>query len=303
MLALLYPLSLSAQFVSSTIWLDIRDQTGGHDSLVFGTHQLATYCIDTGLGENASPPLPPGGFYAVFQSIQGRSNCFTTLGIIKKDLRDFSSTAKKDTFFVDFANLDSVAQLPPPDDVSVTLRWPDAAYLGARCDSMFLLDRSGGAVIPGRIDMFTQNSLVLSDDYDPFGNNITAPIVKLKIFRWGVHQPYTDAVPKDDQAAPKSFALHQNYPNPFNPTTSLEFDIVERASTDISVYNLLGQKVSTLVARDLAPGTYTTSWNGTSDHGVPVTSGVYFVRMSSQSTGARGNSDHFSAVRKLVLMK
>src|SRR6266446_4804884 len=76
--------------MSSTFWLDIRDDVGGHDSLVFGTHALATYCVDTALGENYSPPYPLGDFYAVFQSIPGRANCFTTLGIIKKDLRDFS---------------------------------------------------------------------------------------------------------------------------------------------------------------------------------------------------------------------
>src|SRR6266478_4427329 len=123
-LALYYPLTLSAQFVSSTAWMDIRDEVGGHDSLVFGTHQLATYCIDTAIGENASPPYPPGGFYAVFVNIPGRpGNCFTTLGIIKKDLRDFATGAKKDTFYIEFANLDSVAQLP---GVNVTVRWSDA---------------------------------------------------------------------------------------------------------------------------------------------------------------------------------
>ncbi|HEY6191259.1 MAG TPA: T9SS type A sorting domain-containing protein [Bacteroidota bacterium] len=299
-LALFYPLTLSAQFVSSTAWLDIRDDVGGHDSLVFGTHQSATYCLDTAIGENASPPYPPGGFYAVFQSIPGRANCFTTLGIIKKDLRDFSTIAKKDTFYIDFANLDSIAQLP---GVNITVRWPDAAHLAAICDSMFLSDRVGGAVIPGRIDMMTQDNVVISDAYDPNGTNITAPTVRLRVFRWGVHQPYTDAVPKDNQTAPKSYALHQNYPNPFNPSTSIEFDILQRAATDISVYNLLGQKVTTLVSREMAPGVYTTTWNGQSDRGIPATSGVYFVRMSAQSTAGNGKEEHFSAVRKLVLMK
>src|ERR1041384_1982921 len=299
-LALFLPLSLRAQFVSSTTWLDIRDDVGGHDSLVYGTHMSATYCVDTGLGENYSPPDPPGGFFAKFQSIQGRANCFTTLGIIKKDLRDFASISKKDTFWIDFTNLDSVAQLP---NVNITLRWPDAAYLAQRCDSMFMTDRVGGAVFAGRVDMMAQNSLVLTDAYDPFGNNITAPTVKIRIFRYGVHQPYVDAVPTGNTAAPKSFSLHQNYPNPFNPSTSLQFDILDRASTDISVYNILGQKIATLVSRDLYAGTYTTSWNGMTDQGVAATSGVYFVRMSAQSIGGEGANEHFSAVRKLVLMK
>ncbi len=299
-LAFFLPLSLRAQGVSSTTWLTISDDAGGRDSLVFGTHMLATYCVDTGIGENYSPPNPPGGFYATFQSIAGRANCWGILGIIKKDLRDFVSTAKKDTFWIDFTNLDSVAQLP---SVNVTLTWPDAAFLSTICDSMFMTDRVGGAVIPARIDMFAQNSLVLNDVYDPFGNNITAPTVKVRVFRYGVHQPYTSGVPSENKSAPKSFALHQNYPNPFNPTTSLEFDILDRASTNISVYNILGQKISTLVSRDLYAGRYTTSWNGSTDQGVPATSGVYFVRMSAQTIGGKGPSQHFSAVRKLVLMK
>src|SRR5260221_14002311 len=127
--------------------------------------------------------------------------------------------------------------------------------------------------------------------------------MKIKVFRYGVHQPYTDAVPADNQTAPRSYALHQNYPNPFNPTTSIQFDLLQRAFTDISVYNLLGQKVATLVSREVAAGVYTTTWNGESDRGVPATSGVYFVRMSAQSTGNNGKEEHFSAVRKLVLMK
>src|SRR5258708_809778 len=87
-LTFLFPLMLSAQ-VSSTMWLDIRDDVGGHDSLVFGTHQFATYCIDTALGENAWPPCAcPIAFIAVFKSIPGRDECFGTLGISKKDLRD-----------------------------------------------------------------------------------------------------------------------------------------------------------------------------------------------------------------------
>src|ERR1700690_4038823 len=95
-LVLLSPLLLSAQ-ISPTTWLTIRDDAGGHDSLVFGHAQGATYCLDIGLGENAAPPPPPNGFEAVFLSIPGRANCFGTLGIIKKDLREYS-WARKDTF-------------------------------------------------------------------------------------------------------------------------------------------------------------------------------------------------------------
>src|SRR5258706_10478860 len=173
-LALCYPLTLSAQFVSSTTWLTIRDDLNQHDSLTYGTHALATYCIDTALGEFESPPPPPPpAFFASFQSITGtgRVNCFTVGGLYEKDLRDFSTVAKKDTFWIDFTNNDTAANHP---EVSVMLRWPDSTYLSLRCDSMFLSDRVGGGVFPGRINMLAQDSLLITGCYDGNGTNLTA---------------------------------------------------------------------------------------------------------------------------------
>ena len=299
-LSLFLPLLLWAQApVSATAWITITDDAGGHDSLTFGTHMTATYCVDTALGENQSPPYPPG-FAAVFTSIPGRVNCFSSLGLIKKDLRDFSSATKKDTFDILFQNLDSAARLP---NVSITLRWPIVDSLLRRCDSMFLVDRSFGTVISGRIDMMAQSSVILTGMYDDVtpGPNISAPQVKLRIYRYGSH--IVDGVTEESRRVPRSFALHQNYPNPFNPTTTLRFDILNQALTDISVFNILGEKVATLVSREMPRGSFTTTWNGLSDQGFASPSGVYFVRMSAHPTGAAGKEEFFSAVRKLVLMK
>lgn len=175
--------------ISSTVWLTIRDNAGGHDSLVFGNDQRATYCLDTVLGENASPPYPPTGFAAVFLSIPGRQNCFTTLGIIKKDLRDFPPT-HRDTFQIRFQNVDSLAELP---NVSATLRWPDVACLSARCDSMFIVDPSA-AILPTRVDMFAQDSLILQSVYDPNGPNPTAPVYTFFIYDYGLRQIVDDCM-------------------------------------------------------------------------------------------------------------
>ena len=298
-LALLVPLMLSAQApLSSTIWLRITDDAGGRDSLIFGNHMNATFCTDTALGENQGPPSPPG-FSAVFLNIPGRVDCFTTNGQLKKDLRDYSNATRKDTFFINFRNADSTAAFP---NVSATLHWPIRDSLLLRCDSLFLYDRSAGAVIPGRINMFNQDSVVLTGVYDPFGGNPSAPDVKIRIYKFGSR--LVDGVEPDKQGTvPKSFALHQNYPNPFNPTTSMRFEVLNQALTDISVYNILGQKVTTLVSREMSRGSYTATWNGLSDQGLAAPSGVYFVRMSARSTGSGGKEEFFSAVRKLVLMK
>jgi len=92
---------------------------------------------------------------------------------------------------------------------------------------------------------------------------------------------------EDNRAAnvlPKSFELAQNYPNPFNPITRISYTI--RASsgkmqhTNLAVYNMLGQHVTTLVDERQIPGNYTVEWDGTTETGTPVATGVYFYRLS-----------------------
>ena len=99
-----------------------------------------------------------------------------------------------------------------------------------------------------------------------------------------------------DQGAqvPDVFALHQNYPNPFNPTTTINYDIPEISNVRIEIYNLLGQKVRSLVNSEHAPAYYQVQWDGTTDAGAVVASGMYIYRIEAGS---------FSAIRKLVIMK
>src|SRR3989442_15523788 len=174
---------MPAQPSSTTFWLKIRDDVGGHDSLVFGNDRRATYCTDSALGENQGPPPPPG-FSAVFLSIPGRVNCFTSFGLIKKDLRDFPPS-RKDTFQIRFQNTDSAAEQP---NVSATLRWPERSYLAQRCDSMFIVDPSG-AILPNGIDMFARDSVILRQVYDPNGPNTSAPVFRFFIYIYGVKSP------------------------------------------------------------------------------------------------------------------
>jgi flagellar hook assembly protein FlgD len=88
--------------------------------------------------------------------------------------------------------------------------------------------------------------------------------------------------------------LKQNYPNPFNPTTTIPFDIKERTHVTLTIYNLRGQVVRTLVDEDLDARTYGYQWNGRNDAGQSVSSGVYFYKLVAGD---------FQDVRKLVLTK
>ena len=87
----------------------------------------------------------------------------------------------------------------------------------------------------------------------------------------------------------KKFELSQNYPNPFNPETTIEFTIDKESLVNLSVYNLLGQKVSTLVNEKLSAGHYKVTFNGKN-----LNSGIYFYKLDTGSN---------VKTRKMILLK
>ncbi|NOZ07395.1 MAG: T9SS type A sorting domain-containing protein [FCB group bacterium] len=79
------------------------------------------------------------------------------------------------------------------------------------------------------------------------------------------------------------FALLSNYPNPFNPETSINYTITKEGPVELAIYNLIGEKVATLIQGNSAAGAYSTVWNGTDDSGQAVSSGVYLVQLKLQN--------------------
>jgi flagellar hook assembly protein FlgD len=105
----------------------------------------------------------------------------------------------------------------------------------------------------------------------------------------------------DNLNLPQNFSLGQNFPNPFNPTTSipfkvksLEFGVGRSTHTTLIVYNILGQRIRSLVDENLNSGTYQVTWDAKNDKGEKVPSGVYFYRLKSGDV---------SEVRKMVLLR
>ena len=80
---------------------------------------------------------------------------------------------------------------------------------------------------------------------------------------------------------PAKFAVYENYPNPFNPATQISFDLTEHSATEVTVWNLLGQKVSTLFAGDLSAGHHTVTFDGHDANGSLLPSCVYIYRVES----------------------
>ncbi len=117
--------------------------------------------------------------------------------------------------------------------------------------------------------------------------------------QWSVFSNMEEAVvhPQtsvDDDPMPLRFALDQNYPNPFNPQTSIEFTIDSPGRVELTVYNILGMKVCSLVDGDLVAGSYNVIFDGLDDNGKQVSAGVYFYRL---------RAGDFISTRKMTVLK
>jgi len=93
---------------------------------------------------------------------------------------------------------------------------------------------------------------------------------------------------------PETYMLSQNYPNPFNPTTIIGFGLPEQCQVVVSIYNILGQEVKTLIQGIQMPGYYQLVWDGTDKTGKVQASGMYIVRMQTKE---------YTKTRKMVLIR
>ncbi len=101
----------------------------------------------------------------------------------------------------------------------------------------------------------------------------------------GVDEPATQ---------PLDFQLFANYPNPFNPGTTIRYSIPRDTHVRLTVHNILGQPIATLLDETRAAGTHNVIWNGKTDSGADAAAGVYFYRLEAGS---------MSALRKMVLVR
>ena len=104
----------------------------------------------------------------------------------------------------------------------------------------------------------------------------------------------TDVVVESEPTLPDDYILHQNYPNPFNPSTTIEFELPVGQHVTLDVFNVLGQKVRTVTDQHFVAGNYEIEWDGRDENGEPVSTGVYFYRLT---TGEE------SFTRKMMLLK
>jgi flagellar hook assembly protein FlgD len=93
---------------------------------------------------------------------------------------------------------------------------------------------------------------------------------------------------------PNKFSLYQNYPNPFNPITTVSYDLPEDSFVNITIYDILGMKVKTVVNTTQDAGYKSVIWDATNDHGKPISAGVYLYQIQA---------GEFVQTKKMVLLK
>jgi hypothetical protein len=93
---------------------------------------------------------------------------------------------------------------------------------------------------------------------------------------------------------PTQFALVGNYPNPFNPSTTIQYNVGNTANVSLAIYDVLGQRVRTLVSGLQSAGAYDVVWDGRSDMGYQVANGLYFYELKAGD---------FRSMRKMMLTK
>jgi len=134
--------------------------------------------------------------------------------------------------------------------------------------------------------------------FDIWVGGKTALIVTLPgyLIAW---DPYADAATDiEDEISisniPENYSLSQNYPNPFNPSTVISYSIPKRSDVTISILNLLGRNLKTIVNKNQPAGKHEINWDGTDQSGRAVASGVYFYQISSGD---------YTASKKMIMLK
>ncbi|NQU29024.1 MAG: T9SS type A sorting domain-containing protein [Candidatus Marinimicrobia bacterium] len=151
----------------------------------------------------------------------------------------------------------------------------------------------GSPCIDAGIAYFSQGDIIV--DLAPEDYNGNAPDMG------AFESQYTVDI-DNEPALPNSFILHQNYPNPFNPITTIKYDLPRQSHVNITIYDLLGQTVKTILKQNQAAGSKTIQWDATNDQRQPVSAGVYICQIRVYDPNENGAGD-FTKSGKMVLIK
>lgn len=160
---------------------------------------------------------------------------------------------------------------------------------------VFAVDTSQFAVAPGsnrmvQVSFSPQLGGIYTGQLKIVSNDTGADT--LLVYLTGVGEGITST--EHFASLPGSFALARNYPNPFNPGTNIHFEVPQNSRVKLEIFNILGQRVLTLVNKQVPAGRYDVVWNGRNAQGKAMGSGIYIYRMTAKD---------FRQTRRMLLMK
>ena len=184
-----------------------------------------------------------------------------------------SPTINNDSLYVFI--IDSVNYNDPDNDVC-TLTIKQGNYYSISGDTIKpSLDFSGTLIVPFSI---SDGELTANDS------------LLITVTSLGIHSPDQE-IPSQ---LPEQFALHHNYPNPFNPSTTINYDLPENSYVRLTIYDITGKRIRTLVNQSQTSGNRTVVWDGRDNFGRTVSGGVYLYSIEAGS---------FRQTRKMLLLK
>ncbi len=255
--------------------------SGSYDFEVCGTDGVGLYgCSDAGL--SLAPVHEGKGTFirsssGIFDLTIPNDAVGNDAVLIVNEMND-NQTVPDGFNLLTAVQIKSYLLISKPAQLSVDLDQIDMTGIDRNVVGLLRLNDNEDTVIPTRYD---EKSNRLVADIDEFG------IYALVSTKDGQEFDH-------DVITPSSFALGQNWPNPFNISTSISFDLPVEAQVSLVVYNLLGQKVVTLMDAYANAGHHIVNWDGRSSSGEVVSSGIYFYRI---------RTDAFTETKRMMLLK
>ena len=148
---------------------------------------------------------------------------------------------------------------------------------------MIFMDDTTDNFTPGNDQGRVRVAKLFSGDIDNDGNGdvvfSSASFAADKPHLYMIEHGGTLEVSEKNPPVPNEVIISQNYPNPFNPETTLQYSIPTDGLVSIKVYDILGNKIKTLIEQWKSAGAHTEMWNGQNDNSQAVSSGVYFYQI------------------------
>jgi hypothetical protein len=243
-------INISSQTTAQiSIPFEVYDNAGGHKTLSFGLDQTATDGIDVNLGESDLPPYPPTG-------------AFDARFLLPEN--NFSGSLSS------WSDYRYASGFPFSGSIEHRLKYQSAALATAMFFSWNFPPEVTGLL------QDVSNGIFVNEQISGSGTFELTNFVVLNQMKLFIYYNNITTIIDDEKFKPLTFNLEQNYPNPFNPSTTIKYSIQKNAYVNLSVYNMLGQKVTELVNEMMSAGEYQIEFNS-----AELSSGVYIAKLIS----------------------